>query len=199
MSESGEPPAGGAAGRRGSAAGDGGETDLLGRRRVPKHDPRIEAIGLIDEATSLLGVARAASAEERTRRLVQQIQQDLYDVMAELAFPPEHPQGQRLRAEHVAWLDRCTGRVQAPFLTLNAFVLPGACPGSAALDVSRAAVRTAERQLSRLSAAGLLPNATSLAYLNRLSLLLYYLARAEDAAAGVDFDLAGAPAARPEA
>jgi cob(I)alamin adenosyltransferase len=190
---------GSAAARRGSAAGDGGETDLLGGRRVPKHDPRIEAIGLIDEATSLLGLARAAAGEARTRRLVQQIQQDLYDVMAELAFPPDHPQGRRIRAEHVAWLDRCSERVQAPFLTLNRFILPGACPGSAALDVSRAAVRTAERQLSRLGAAGDLPNATSLAYLNRLSLLLYYLARAEDAAAGVDFELAGAPATRPEA
>jgi cob(I)alamin adenosyltransferase len=181
--------------RRGSAAGDGGETDLLGRRRVPKHDPRVEAIGLIDEATSLLGLARPAAREARTRRLVQQIQQDLYDVMAELAFPPDHPQGQRIGAAHVGWLDRCTERVQAPFLALNAFVLPGACPGSAALDVARAAVRTAERQLSRLGAGGLLPNATSLAYLNRLSLLLYYLARAEDAAAGVDFELAGASSA----
>jgi cob(I)alamin adenosyltransferase len=185
--------------RRGSAQGDAGYTDLLGRRRVAKHDPRIEAIGLVDEATSLLGLARSGAQEERTRRLAQQAQQDLYEVMAELAFPPEHAQARRIGPEHVEWLDRCVGRVQAPFLSLTKFVLPGGCPGSAGLDVARAAVRTAERQLARLAHEGLLPNPTSMGYLNRLSLLLYYLARAEDAAAGVDFDLAGAPAVRPEA
>jgi cob(I)alamin adenosyltransferase len=67
------------------------------------------------------------------------------------------------------------------------------------VDVARAEVRTAERRLALLAHSGQLPNETSLVYLNRLSLLLYYLARAEDAAAGVDFDLAGAPETRPEA
>jgi cob(I)alamin adenosyltransferase len=166
---------------------------------VAKHDPRVEAIGLLDEATSLLGLARSRAQEERTRRLVRQAQQDLYEVMAELAFPPEHAQARRIGPEQVEWLDRCVGRVQAPFQGMTKFVLPGGCEGSAGLDVARAAVRTAERQLARLAHEGLLPNATSMVYLNRLSLLLYYLARAEDVAAGVDLELAGGPATRPEA
>ena len=82
---------------------------------MPKSDSRIEAIGALDEATSALGLARSLAAEGRTRRLVQQAQQDLYEVMAELAFPPRHAQAVRLGPAHVAWLDRCVATVQAPF------------------------------------------------------------------------------------
>ena len=99
----------------------------------------------------------------------------------------------------MAWLDRCVATVQAPFAGLTRFVLPGGCRASGAVDVARAGVRTAERRLALLAHRGQLPNETSLVYLNRLALLLYYLARAEDAAAGVDLDLAGAPETRPEA
>ena len=166
---------------------------------MPKSDPRIEAIGALDEATSALGLARSLAAEGRTRRLVQQAQQDLYEVMAELAFPPQHAQAVRLGPAHVARLDRCVATVQAPFAGMTRFVLPGGCSASGAVDVARAEVRTAERRLALLAHSGQLPNETSLVYLNRLSLLLYYLARAEDAAAGVDFDLAGGPETRPEA
>ncbi|HEX2325715.1 MAG TPA: ATP:cob(I)alamin adenosyltransferase, partial [Chloroflexota bacterium] len=110
-----------------------------------------------------------------------------------------HAQAVRLGPAHVAWLDRCVATVQAPFAGMTRFVLPGGCSASGAVDVARAEVRTAERRLALLAHSGQLPNETSLVYLNRLSLLLYYLARAEDAAAGVDFDLAGAPETRPEA
>jgi cob(I)alamin adenosyltransferase len=179
--------------------GDSGYTDLLGRRRVAKHDPLMEAIGALDEATSLLGVAKRAAGEARTHRLVHQAQHDIYEAMAELAMPPGHAQAQRIAAAHVAWLDRCVAALQAAVAVPRKFVVPGASDGSAPLDVARAAVRTAERRLARLAHDGVLQNPHTLAYVNRLSLLLYYLARAEDAAAGVDFDLAGAPAERPEA
>ncbi|CAA9262616.1 MAG: hypothetical protein AVDCRST_MAG77-2758 [uncultured Chloroflexi bacterium] len=185
--------------RRGSAQGDAGYTDLLGKRRVPKYDPVLEAIGELDEATSALGLARSAARGERTRRLVRQAQSDLYEVMAELAFPPAHAQAVRITEEHLRWLDRTVATVEAPFRSLMKFVLPGASDGSAPLDLARAVVRTAERRLARLLHDGLLPNPHALAYVNRLSLLLYYLARAEDAAAGVDFDLAGTLEERPEA
>jgi cob(I)alamin adenosyltransferase len=185
--------------RRGSAAGDTGFTDLLGQRRVRKDDPILEAIGELDEATSFLGLAKRAAREERTVRLLHQMQADLYELMAELAFPPEHAQAQRLTEAHLEWLDRTLATVQAPFQNIMKFVLPGASDGSAALDVARATVRTAERRLTALLHAGTLPNARSLAYVNRLSLVLYYLARAEDAASGVDLDLAGVPAVRAEA
>jgi cob(I)alamin adenosyltransferase len=170
---------------------------LLGGRRVPKDHPLMEAIGELDEATSLLGVAKRAARQERTVRLVRQVQADLYEIMAELAMPPDHPKAQRITAEFVSWLDRCLDAARAG-ITLTKFVLPGASDGSAPLDVARAAVRTAERRLATLAHRGLLPNPHTLAYVNRLSLVLYYLARAEDVAAGVDFDLAGAPSGRPE-
>lgn len=165
---------------------------------MPKHHPLLEALGELDTATSALGVAKRAAREDRTRRLLHQMQADLYDVMSELAIPAEHAQAQRITDEHVAWLDRTLAAVQALFAQLRSFVLPGASDGSAALDLARAQVRTAERRLSLAFHSGELKNARALAYVNRLSLVLYYLARAEDAAAGVDLDLAGAPRNRPE-
>jgi cob(I)alamin adenosyltransferase len=189
----------GGAARRGSAQGDEGYTDLLGGRRVPKHHPILEALGELDTATSALGLAKRTTRQPRTRTLLHQMQADLYEIMAELSFPPDHAQAQRITQEHVAWLDRTLAAVQAPFAQLRAFVLPGASDASAALDLARAQVRTAERRLTRLHHDGDLKNALALTYVNRLSLVLYYLARAEDAAAGVDTDLAGAPTTRPEA
>ncbi len=185
--------------RRGAAQGDAGYTDLLGKRRVPKYDPILEAIGELDEATSALGIAKRAAREERTRRLIHQMQADLYQIMAELAFPPDYAQTLRITEEHLAWLDRTLAVVQAPFVSLMKFILPGASDGSAPLDMARAVVRTAERRISQVAHNGALPNPHTLAYVNRLSLVLYYLARAEDAAAGVDFDLAGSPSERAEA
>jgi cob(I)alamin adenosyltransferase len=185
--------------RRGSAQGDAGYTDLLGKRRVPKHHPTLEALGELDTATSALGVAKRAARQSRTRRLLHQMQADLYDVMSELAFPPEHTTAPRITDAHLAWLDRTLATVQAPFAQLRSFVLPGASDGSAPLDLARAHVRTAERRLTRVHLDGDLKIAATLTYVNRLSLVLYYLARAEDAAAGVDLDLAGAPRERPEA
>ena len=186
-------------GRRGSAGGDEGYTELLGKRRVAKYHPVLEALGELDTATSALGMAKRAAREGRTRRLVHQMQQDLYDVMSELAFPPEHAQGVRIKDEHVTWLDRTLATVQAPFMELRAFVLPGASDGSAALDLARAHVRAAERRVAKVSHNGDLKSPLALVYLNRLSLVLYYLARAEDAAAEIDMEMAAAPRERPEA
>lgn len=179
--------------------GDAGYTDLLGKRRVAKYEPVPEALGALDEATSALGLAKRAARAERTRRLIHQAQHDLYDLMAELAMPPDHPRARRIEAAHVAWLDRSVATLGATVAVPKKFLLPGASDASAPLDLARAIVRMAERRLARVAHDGALPNLHALAYVNRLSLLLYYLARAEDVAAGVDFDLAGSPAERPEA
>jgi cob(I)alamin adenosyltransferase len=178
--------------------GDGGETDLLGHQRVRKDDPVVEALGALDEATSALGVAKQAAQEPRTRRAIHQAQDDLYQLMADLASRPDTAPNARLTPEHVAWLDRGVAALQAAVPVPRRFVLPGGCAASAAVDYARAVVRTAERRLARLAHEGTTGNPHGLAYVNRLSLLLYYLARAEDAAAGVDLDLAGAPSAREE-
>ena len=178
--------------------GDTGDTDLLGHRRVPKHNLVVEALGTLDEATSALGVAKQAAQEPRTRQAIHQAQDDLYQLMADLASRPDTGQAARITAEHVAWLDRGVAALQAAVPVPRRFVLPGGCAASAAVDYARAVVRTAERRLAHLALAGAPVNPQALVYVNRLSLLLYYLARAEDGAAGVDFDLAGAPAAREE-
>jgi len=182
--------------------GDAGETDLLGHRRIAKHDPVVEALGALDEATSTLGVAKRAAQEARTRRAIHQAQHDLYQMMADLAAS-NSAGGLRIGREHIAWLDRGVARLQEAVVLPPKFILPGGCTASAAVDVARAVVRTAERRLTALrdvqdrgALAPVAPHA--LAYVNRLSLLLYYLARAEDVAAGVDFDIAGAPGEREE-
>ena len=195
--------------------GDAGQTDLLGHRRVSKDDPVVEALGALDEATSALGVAKCAAREVRTRRAIHQVQHDLYQLMADVASPadparagtagtPPTPGATRTRrtpritADHVAWLDRGVAALQAEVDVPPKFILPGGCAASAAVDVARAVVRTAERRLAHVAADGALPGEHALPYANRLSLLLYYLARLEDLAAGVDFDLAAAPEQRSE-
>ena len=186
------------AGRPGRAQGDAGHTDLLGRRRVPKYHPIVEALGLLDEANSALGAARRAARLDASQRFIHQAQQDLYELMAELGLPPDHPRSIRLLDAHVAWLDRWLSSLLERVAPTKKFLLPGASDASAPLDVARACVRSAERALARLLHEGDLRNAFSLTYVNRLSLVLFYLARAEDAAAGVDPDIAAAQDERPE-
>src|SRR5581483_6305043 len=133
-----------------TGSGDDGYTDLLGGRRVAKYDPIPVALGEVDEATSALGVAKATlppdeSRHALARRLIEMAQHDLYELMAELAFPPEHAQAQRIDEGHVARLDAAIAEVQASVPVARRFILPGACRESAAIDLARAVVRRAER------------------------------------------------------
>lgn len=164
--------------------GDQGYTDLLGGR-VPKYDPRPETFGTIDEATSALGLARALATSERTKAIAIDVQRDLYLMMAELAFTPDMKQGRyHVTAEHVARIERETDALEAEVPLPPHFILPGDSTGGAALDVARTVVRRAERLAVRLAHEGQLANEQVLAYLNRLSSLLFILARFEDHAAG---------------
>jgi cob(I)alamin adenosyltransferase len=165
--------------------GDGGETDLLGER-VSKTDPRIEAIGALDEASSALGLARAAAREERTRADLVAVQRDLYKVMAELAFTTEqYPQRVELGADRVAWLSAETDALTREAPPPREFVLPGDTPQGAALDWARVIARRAERHVAAVAEAGHVRNAEVARYLNRLSSLLFALARWEEHQAGV--------------
>ena len=171
--------------------GDTGQTDLLGGRRVAKSDARIEALGALDEATSALGVARQSVQRPQTGEVLRQAQRDLYQLMAELAMPPEHPKRVRVTADRVEWVEQALEELEAAVTIPAKFVLPGACAASAGVDYARAVVRRAERRVVEVAHAEAAPNPHLLAYVNRLSLLLYMVARAEDVAAGVDFDIAG--------
>lgn len=172
-------------------SGDTGQTDLLGGRRVAKYDATIEALGALDEATSALGVARHDVNRSEAGDVMRQAQRDLYELMAELALPVDHPKRVRVTADHLEWVERALKQLEEAVTIPAKFVLPGACPASAAVDFARAVVRRAERRVVQVVHAEADPNPHLLAYINRLSLLLYMVARAEDVHAGVDFDVAG--------
>ena len=165
--------------------GDQGYTDLLGGR-VPKYAPRPEAYGTLDEATSCLGLARALATSQRTKDILIAVQRDLYVMMAELAFTPEMQQKRyHITEEHVARIERETDQLAAEVPLPPHFILPGDTVAGAALDLARTVVRRAERLVVKLAHEGDITNDEMLAYLNRLSSLLFVLARFEDQQAGV--------------
>ncbi|HEX5165090.1 MAG TPA: cob(I)yrinic acid a,c-diamide adenosyltransferase [Thermomicrobiales bacterium] len=165
--------------------GDEGYTDLLGGR-VPKYDTRPETYGTLDEATSNLGLARALAQSDRTKELLVDVQRDLYLMMAELAFAPDMQQGKfHITAAHVERIEAATDALEADVPLPPHFILPGDSVAGAALDVARAVVRRAERLAVKLAHDGEVTNDQILAYLNRLSSLLFILARFEDQVAGV--------------
>jgi cob(I)alamin adenosyltransferase len=160
-------------------AGDAGETSLGDGSRVSKTDPRIEAYGEVDEVNSLLGLALAArELPEELRPWLEQVQNDLFDVGADLSVPLDDERERlRVRQEQVERLEELCDRVNERLEPLKSFVLPGGGEAAARLHVARAACRRAERAVVAL-ADGEDVNPVALAYLNRLSDLLFILARA---------------------
>ena len=178
---------------RRTGSGDRGTTDLLGRRRVSKSDAIIEALGDVDEATSHIGLARAAVSwdGEWGPGVLEQVQRDLYGLMSELAMPPNHSQAHRLPTDRLEWLDRTLVDLKGRIAIPNEFVLPGSTVGGGHLDVARAVVRRAERAVVRVLEAGAddpdlgyPTNPILSSYLNRLSLVLYFMARLQEAESG---------------
>ena len=168
--------------------GDTGYTGLIGKERVPKWDPRPDTYGTVDEATSALGLARAMSDQPRVKEIILRVQRELYVLMAELATSPEE-QGKHatmmVTAEHVAGLEAQTEELKQDVEIGNVFVIPGETAAGAALDLARAIVRRAERLTAKLLHDGTVTNAELLRYLNRLSDVLFVLARYEEAGEGV--------------
>lgn len=163
-----------------TAKGDSGGTDLLGER-VAKDDPRIDLLGALDESTSAIGLGRAFAVITAWQELLVQAQRDLYQIMAELAFIDElRPDAHRLGAERVEWLEASIAAVEATVTLPPQFVLPGDTVPGAALDVARTVVRRAERLAVGLGRSGERMNPEILRYLNRLSTLVFIIARAED-------------------
>jgi cob(I)alamin adenosyltransferase len=163
--------------------GDEGYTDLLGNRRVPKYHRRPEAFGTIDEATSALGLARAHASDRKLKDQIYRVQNDLYILMAELATPPENYEKVdfKIRAEDVARLDAESEELKSQVEIGKSFIVPGATVTGAALDLARTIVRRGERSVARLYHEGDITNAFALQYLNRLSDLLFIMARHEEA------------------
>lgn len=161
--------------------GDGGETSLGDMSRVRKTHPRIAAFGAVDELNCVIGVARLNSLPGSFDEWLREIQNDLFDVGADLcvpetSVPPEHPP-LRVRPEQVAklegWIDLVNERLQP----LTSFVLPGGTPAAASLHHARGVCRRAEIEVLRLAEQEPV-NSQTVIYLNRLSDLLFVLARA---------------------
>lgn len=172
--------------------GDDGYTDLLGAERVAKYDLRPETYGTLDEASSMMGLARALSQQDRVKEILHHVQHDVYLLMAEVASPLETlaKLPYRITEEQAGWLDATISALEQEVQLPKKFILPGASAASAAIDVARGMVRRAERHAVRLVHEGQMPAGQVLRYLNRLSSLLFILARYEESASGIPFDIA---------
>jgi len=165
--------------------GDKGETALFGGGRVPKQHLRVEAYGTVDELNSQLGLARAAGPSRRGDAWLHRVQNQLFQLGADLATPLTAQPAwlTRLAANEVTWLERSIDAMSAELAPLRNFILPGGAPAAAQLHVARAICRRAERAsvaLAHSDDIGEVP----LAYLNRLSDWLFTLARYENMQAG---------------
>ena len=165
--------------------GDTGETGLLYGGRVPKDDPRVEAYGTVDEAVSAMGLARALSLYPRVKHALLEVQRELFTVGAEMAtdihaYAKFDAHFKRVTAEQVDRLGGFIDDIEAEIAMPPTFIIPGATPGGAALDLARTIVRRAERRAVDLYRHGLLTNLEIIRYLNRLSDMVYTLARYEN-------------------
>lgn len=161
--------------------GDQGETGLFGGKRVAKDDVRVEAYGSVDEANAAIGLALAHCRVESVRRVLTELQSDLFTLGAELASVPgtEAKLGIALLTEtDVARLEQAIDAAEASLPPLKNFILPGGPPDVAALHLARTVARRAERRVLTLSQREPLRSSV-LVYLNRLADLLFVLARQE--------------------
>jgi cob(I)alamin adenosyltransferase len=163
--------------------GDGGETHLGDMSRVPKTDLRIEAYGTVDELNAQLGVAiTLPDVPERFGLWLRRIQNDLFDLGADVSVPlGDNRERLRLASEQTAWLEGLCDEVNAELPALKSFVLPGGTEAAAQMHVCRTVCRRAER---RAVACGDEISPECVRYLNRLSDLLFILARAVNLGAG---------------
>jgi cob(I)alamin adenosyltransferase len=165
--------------------GDKGETSLGDGSRVSKLDPRIRAYGAVDELNSQIGVVLAVDLPPEMRSTLDRVQNELFDVGASLSVPWEREARLRVEQTQIDRLEADCDRFNADLEELQSFVLPGGSETAARLHVARAICRRAEREaLAAAEEVDLDPLA--LVYLNRLSDLLFILARAANAAAGQD-------------
>ena len=159
--------------------GDAGTTGLADGSRVPKDAPRIEAIGAVDELNSVLGVLLAEALPDSARACLDETQNDLFDLGGELSVPG-HP---IMSKRHVERLEHELDRLNADLPSLKDFVLPAGTRAAALAHLARTVCRRAERRLVTLSRKQKVAPAVP-AYLNRLSDLLFVLARALNRAGG---------------
>jgi len=165
--------------------GDTGETSLGDGSRVSKLDGRIEAFGAVDELNAALGLVLAGDLPDELRGVIARVQNELFDVGADLSVPAGVDGRLRVEQSMVDRLEQDCDRFNAELPELRSFVLPGGTEAAARLHVARTLCRRAERDVLRAAAKHELGPLVAV-YLNRLSDLLFVLARAENALAGQD-------------
>lgn len=167
--------------------GDAGETSLFGGERVKKDHNRLDAYGSLDELNGFLGWYVSRTREDDLAALVRSVQPVLFDIGARLATPSSAAKARgtlpELRAGAVSDLETAIDRLEGELEPLTAFILPGGTEAAALLHVARAVCRRAERRVVH-AADGDPPEPAALAYLNRLSDLLFVMARVENRRAG---------------
>ncbi len=163
--------------------GDAGETSLGDGSRVSKLDPRIAAYGTVDETNAAIGAVLAGECPDAIREVLARVQNELFDLGADLSVPLERDGRLRVTQEQVDALERDCDQLNADLPDLKSFVLPGGSEAAARLHVARTICRRAEREALEASQSVSVSPLT-LRYLNRLSDLLFILARAANALAG---------------
>jgi cob(I)alamin adenosyltransferase len=166
--------------------GDDGTTGLVDGSRTVKHSARIEAMGVVDETNSLIGVAICALEDAGHKAILTRVQNDLFDLGADLATPAEDEDftpGEmvlRMVPSQGEWLEGQIDALNANLEPLTSFVLPGGSEAAARVHVARASARAAERAMAALATQEPV-NPAALVYINRLSDLLFVLARVVNA------------------
>jgi len=163
--------------------GDAGETSLGDGSRVSKRDARIAAFGTVDELNAALGVVLAGECPEELRDVLGRVQNELFDLGADLSVPLVQEARLRVTQEQVDRLEQECDRFNADLSELRSFVLPGGSEAAARLHVARTTCRRAERDALAAATAHDV-NRLAIVYLNRLSDLLFILSRTANAAAG---------------
>jgi cob(I)alamin adenosyltransferase len=158
--------------------GDKGETSLGDGSRVPKTDPHVVAYGVVDELNSAIGLVLSGGVEAELREPLERIQNDLFDLGADLSVPYADADDKlRIVAAQVDELEQLCDRFNEPLPALKSFVLPGGSEAASRLHLARTICRRAEIEALRIAGA----NPAALRYLNRLSDLLFILARTANA------------------
>jgi len=159
--------------------GDGGETSLGDGSRVAKHNLRVAAYGTVDEANATIGLVRLHT-DDKVDSILARIQNDLFDLGADLCTPEDSKRSEgalRIIADQVVWLEGQIDEINENLSPLESFILPGGTPAAAHLHLARTVTRRSERLVTELAQDEAV-NTRAIAYLNRLSDLLFVLSRA---------------------
>jgi cob(I)alamin adenosyltransferase len=179
--------------------GDGGQTGLAGGIRISKADLRVEAYGSVDELNTMLGFARSICTNKEIHDWTETIQRSLFRVGSALATPPESKKTPPVvTPEDVETLTKLVHQIEATEGILADWSLPGAHTESAAYEMARTVCRRTERAAVRLAASGVEVNHDILAYLNRLSDVIWLFGRLIEVNAGIDARLRGGETAGPK-